>query len=105
MEDTGDAVDRLLLLAANALRPDIAVEEQLDAIDRYCREFSLLEPHLVGTGVEELAQRHKAVLDKAQRLFAGTALDIKSFQRKARGIMAYVDTLPRKISVTKNKKG
>jgi hypothetical protein len=105
MEQNEDAVDRLLALAAEALRTDSSLEEQLSAIEDYCQEFSRIESELSGQRLEELSRKHAAVLDKVKRLFAGAALDMKSFQRKARGIMAYVDTLPKKISVTKNKKG
>ena len=98
-------------LAEAALVAQEDPETQLTAIESYCEAFAKAEQAgslanlEAGEQTEALSKLHEKVLMQAAVLLDDTARDMQYFKKKARGIMAYVDTMPKKISVTKSKKG
>jgi hypothetical protein len=94
----------------------------VQAFDKYCQAFNIWQEDnrlnandntLANNSqssetteeIKKLLRLNKKVLDRAEKLFKQTAGQLQGFQLKAKGIMAYVDTLPKKISVTKHRKG
>ncbi len=55
--------------------------------------------------LELLLSKHEAVSAISDKLKAGIPDQMARLQTKAKGIMAYTDTLPKKISFTKTTKG
>lgn len=110
MADQGPLAD-LQELAEAALVVQDNPEAQLTAIETYCEAFAKAEQAgsladlEAGEEAEILSKLHEKVLMQAAVLLDDTARDMQHFKKKARGIMAYVDTMPKKISVTKSKKG
>jgi hypothetical protein len=87
---------------------------RIAAVEKYADAFA--EWYQAGEGpdgpgacgraeLEGLAERHAQVVACVQALLAETAADMGGFHKKARGIMAYTDLLPKRISVAKLRKG
>lgn len=107
------AIERLMHLAKAALADHDNPEQQVDAIAAYCENFAeidaaaglAVEGEEEQIALEELAKKHEKVLERAACVLESTSKDMQYFKKRAHGIMAYVDTMPRKMSVTKPKKG
>jgi len=108
-----NAVDELLNLAHLCFEDES--EDQFEAIEKYCNQFSIwqdsfsqelnnLDPEMLKK-VELLSEQHQKVLNQAQVLLDGTEDKLQNFQKKAKGILSYLDILPKKISFAGTRKG
>lgn len=55
--------------------------------------------------LRELGDRHTQVLKLVEQLRNDTSSKLKVFRQRTRGILSYLDTLPKRISVLRSKKG
>lgn len=106
----------MLNLADSALLPADSSRERLDAIEQYSLQFGkwyqgLQDPERElcaeqsGEQIQELLKKHERIIMQVQEMQKDTSLDMVRFQEMAKGIMAYVDLLPKRVSLTKTKKG
>lgn len=113
-------IDELLQMAESiSALPDgdeqtAVIEQYVDAFGEW---FKLNEPLFRAGGgaagmqpaelkrVEALAASHAEVMRRVERLLGETSLKLGSLHKKAKGIMAYTDFLPKRISVARARKG
>ena len=105
---------QLIALAKVALAAGDPETESL-AIEGYCQHFDSWLKAQGGTiapatqnnraALQELSDLHTEVLSRAEVLLNSTSKDLQELKRKAKGIRAYIDILPKKISVTGSRKG
>lgn len=115
MNEDKITIAELCDLARAALTHNDFEDSAIAAFEDYCKNFNEWQAHRalekeLATSLESsetavLAQLHDQILKRAETLFRATAGQLQNFQIKAKGIMAYVDILPKKISVTKHRKG
>jgi hypothetical protein len=55
--------------------------------------------------MKELLKLHKQVLHIGEQLILDTSDERKALRKRGKGIMAYIDVLPRRVSVTGKRKG
>lgn len=111
----GDEVNvkKLLAAAEEVLVDQSSVEERLDRLERYVDLFSQWQEAFDTEAVSveeaeclnELQEQHAKVIEQVAALKSVSVSELGKFQRRAKGIMAYTDTLPRKISIAKERKG
>lgn len=68
-------------------------------------DLSLLEKSFGAANLKLLSERHRLVIAKVASLKEGTAEDLRNLKRRGKGIMAYTDTMPKRISLRKDRKG
>lgn len=100
----------LIQIAKLALAEENNIEACLNSIEQYTSEFDLwLQQDSSASEPEdvllELSSIHSLMLELGNRLKENTLLDIQSHKKRARGIMSYVDRLPRSIQIGTKKKG
>ena len=107
----------LISLADAALARDGAIETTISAIAQYSEAFGAwynsnrgnLEA-CDGTSperaqYEELDRKHRDVLQLSKVLIASTQIDLRKLKVKGKGILAYLDTLPERVSIRGSRKG
>lgn len=62
------------------------------------------QPEMVGT-LQEVQRKHTQVIEKAEGVKSGVAEALRSLKHRGRGIMAYADPYPRRISTMRTRKG
>lgn len=77
----------------------------VDAFSRWTSETDGQVPELDRQSLEELADLHAKVISIAEDLKSDAARQLRDFGIKKRGMKAYVDPLPQRISVRRPKKG
>lgn len=108
-------IKQLIDLADEALSEDFASVRFLDAMEEYVQAFAAWQKKVglgVAGGLEVQAQpdvdieqlklldkKHSKLLTRAGQLHEQTAKDLKDQQERGKGIRAYVDTLPKRLSV------
>lgn len=108
----------LLALAEAALAPGESADIIADRIAAYTEAFdrwysaacpSIEAGDAVPLGglalLRELEIRHAAVMDLAQEIMRRTDVELKGLRRKGKGIVAYTDTLPKRISTKRFRPG
>lgn len=89
-------------------------DEQLEVIEDYVERFGLWfeenrdrfeEDGFNRDVLEKLLSSHTEVMSKVQVLMTSTSDKLTALHRKARAILAYTDVLPKKISVSRSRKG
>ncbi|RMG42763.1 MAG: hypothetical protein D6719_05555 [Candidatus Dadabacteria bacterium] len=90
------------------------VEEVVEKLADYVESFSSLEKALMNSAAEfqqhttllrELESKHALVLSLAEELKDNTSKELRDLKVRGRGIMAYLDILPQRISVLGKRKG
>ena len=59
-------------------------------------------PQVLG---EELAGLHQQVLQVAEEQKQVTSVEMQKLREKGKGVLRYIDTLPRRVSFTRTKRG
>ena len=102
----------LIQLANNALKQDQEAEQTLVAIERYTEAFTTWyrenETRLSTLNKDQLLDlegKHETLLELARHLQGAVQGDMRTLKSKAKGIMAYEDVFPRRISISRDKKG
>ena len=105
---------QLIALAKVALAAGDPETESL-AIEGYCKLFDLWLKAQGGViapvdqnsrpALQQLSDLHAEVLARAEVLLSSTSKGLQELKRKSKGIRAYLDILPKKISVTGSRKG
>lgn len=108
-------IKELLDLAQRVFDKDQPVDEIIARIDNYIQIFNkwydanLNIPEdkitLSAEEVKIVRESHAGVLTLAKTLKLDAVTSLKAFQQKSEGIMAYTDTLPKKLSSRKTRKG
>ncbi|MEZ4754494.1 MAG: hypothetical protein R3A13_09345 [Bdellovibrionota bacterium] len=109
-------LDDLLNLAIKAASSTDEIDQQIDLIQSYFTAFTdwmennekSLDSASETLSVDKLNQlnnQHQAVLKKANKLKEQTKKDLIAQHAKGKGIMTYTDILPKRIRVTKQRKG
>jgi hypothetical protein len=125
-------IDQLIALARSILKeqeacgedlsegeeepPASTVDELIDRVEGYAEDFSVwFEAHKEyflekeASGLEpqmkELLELHKRVLFVAEKLLTDTSQERKALKKRGKGIMAYLDVLPRRVSITGKREG
>ena len=101
------AIERLVKLSQAVLDCE-GSEACIDAIDLYCKEFE--QWYSTGGSLDEAALRllsdqHQKVLARAEAARDEAQHGMRQVHQRARGILAYIDDLPKRVSYRKGKKG
>jgi len=104
------SLSEILTLGQRATSGELSGDALVSAIIDYCSTFQSWydEADLSVEAPEELArleQVHSLVLSQAQVLQDQVSAGLKAVKAKGKGIMAYTDILPRKVSSVRAKKG
>lgn len=104
-------IQDLIDLAQAALAQNLSQLESLERAAAYSEAFQhWIESNpkfdeLELTALQELNNLHATILDGAQKLQEQTSADLRTLRTRAKGILAYADVLPRRISTLRVKKG
>lgn len=109
-------IQELIALAEKVLRKDDEIDNLLDIAVEYTEKFSVwfdanrsaFEQPVsdeIRSQVEQLDLLHGRVLQLLDSWKTDTVKSLKAHQKKGKGMMAYLDVLPKKISVLKTHKG
>lgn len=105
-----------LISQADELLAETSPEEALPKLEAYAADFDAWferyqksvdsgSPLADKSALEELLTRHEKVVDLTSRMQDTFPEEMKKLKQKGKGILAYTDTLPKKISFTKTRKG
>lgn len=106
----------LILLADSALNPELTEDDFIIKLEEYTEAFDkwfTKNSHSLRTeaakwdqqALDALVSKHEEIANKTQILQDRAPEDMRKLKRKGKGIMAYVDILPKSIGFTKVKKG
>lgn len=100
----------LIQLADVIFEADIPLEEVLNRLDAYATLFDVWyaahsDKLSSDAEVALLEERHHKVIECAAELLKGTSAELAKLKLKGKGILAYTDTLPKKISFRRPRKG
>ncbi len=103
-------IEKLIELAEHTLEEGLEPPEKLARIESYFDAFELFAPRLKEEKFEEnelriLLAKHEAVMRMTSSFRDDTSKELRTLRKRGRGIIAYMDILPRKISMITNKKG
>lgn len=93
---------------------DRPVDETIDSIERYSERFTdwfernraaIEQGAMQSPELSELLSLHERIVDLVSRLMNDTSSRRSELKRRGKGILSYLDTLPRRLSVTGMKKG
>jgi hypothetical protein len=108
MKGETSKTSQLISLALEALEEGLDEEVRLERIERYSTSFGAwMESGGSASDSERatLLTLHSRVLTQAEELLEQIGKARKSLHSRARGVMKYVDTLPKRISWTRGRKG
>lgn len=106
-----EELEKLIELADRALEANLRSSEAPELIEAYAEAFSKWESGHKKLGsadearLKELSAKHAALIGRLATMKEATAGDIRRLKLKGKGILAYTDILPKKISVTRKRKG
>lgn len=98
----------LISLAEKIIDPALGVDDVVELLGEYTTG---LDKWLSGSqagdpeDLQLLAKRHDEVVKKALSLKDDASLELRKVKAKGKGILAYVDILPKRISFGTKKKG
>lgn len=112
VSNSNNTVTNLLTLAneilADSAGPDSIVlnlERYVTDFQKWWEEFDSGRIEVEQSLLEKLSERHEKVLDLARDLQSQTGQVLQDTRRKSKGMIAYVDCLPKRISTRRVKKG
>ena len=99
----------LLAIADQILSGKDQADQAVDLLEHYSNGLDDFLQQFESKGLEEssqirreeileLAEKHRQIIEYAERFKAVTGDQIKSLKRRGEGLIAYTDTLPRKIA-------
>ena len=111
-----DDLDKLIQTAKEACASEGEIDEQIDRVEKYFTAFAdwmdvnqeVVEAHPETYSMDKLKDlnnRHQSVVRFASDLKAKAKKDLIAQHARGKGIMTYTDFLPKKIRVTKERKG
>ncbi|MBX7138437.1 MAG: hypothetical protein K1X83_10685 [Oligoflexia bacterium] len=103
-------IQRVLEFGQTLLAGEYDASELLSKIEEYSQLF---EQFMAAGGLkqsakddlQQLADLHAEILELADSARQGTAANLKSLKHRAKGLMAYADNLPKRVSTRKPRKG
>jgi hypothetical protein len=109
-------IQQLIEMADRILTEDNLSDELIDQIADYSAHFGKWyavykdsfvqdDDSNVAGELETLLLKHEQVIGRVEDLQGQTSGDLKEFRQRAKGILAYVDVLPKRISFSKKRKG
>lgn len=85
------------------------MEDQTARIEAYSEAFSRWyaeNPNPTESEqLERLSRHHTEILEKVAELRELTSIDLRNLKKKGKGILAYTDVLPKRISFGRKRKG
>ncbi len=101
---------KLLEIARKALNQEQSSDDLITSIEEYISAFEIwsnkgLFETLKKEEGEEVLELHKQVVEKAQNLKQDMELKRTELNKKAKGVLSYLDTLPKRVSHTRGRKG
>ncbi len=108
------SLSELVVQAGVILKADRSdIDALLDEIDAYTEDFAAWysgfeeEPAESSelSQLEELNELHSGVIDLATRLQSQTSKQRQELKKRGKGILSYVNVLPKRISFLKGRKG
>lgn len=90
--------------------------ESIDIIEDYSRVFGewfaaegaemvQRQPIDAVPQLKELLEKHGRIMDLLRTLQVQTTTEMRTFHQRARGILSYVDVLPKHVSIVGHRKG
>lgn len=104
-------IKQLLQFANDVLNDDANSSTLLERIQVYFDAFEEFRPSLENmkldsrTDLVQLLEKHNKVLRVTMELREDTSRAIRELKKRGKGIMAYTDVYPKKISLGSQKKG
>ena len=105
-------VEDTIRTAEAVIASDSDVDERISQLTSYVDSFNLLFKEIEAQAIqadraelEILAALHEQVIGVAVSLLGGTSVDLRDLQKKGKAILAYTDTLPKRVSMRGKKKG
>ncbi|MCO6431795.1 MAG: hypothetical protein J5J00_13130 [Deltaproteobacteria bacterium] len=109
-------LQELIRLADEVLADTKASDEGLERLENYCKSFDLWfaaseqlirskDPAIDSHQVNVLLTKHERIAELAQRLQDEIPGELRKLKQRGKGILAYTDLLPKKISYIKPREG
>lgn len=116
---SGVGISALIELAEKALVEGADIDELISHIEAYSAAFHPWyeehkeafeqgvegEPVVDRDDLERLLKLHTEVLGRAESLQKGTSSDLMALRGRRKGMMAYIDILPKRLSTRRTRKG
>jgi len=104
-------IKQLLQFANDVIENDDSSSNLLEKIQIYFDAFEVFRPSLENmkknseTDLHQLLEKHNKILTITMELRDETSREIRELKKRGKGIMAYTDIYPKKISLGSQKKG
>lgn len=109
VSDLLDLAEQVLDSTGEPGRFVAVLEEYSDAFAQWMSDSELESRGVIEAEKQpllELAEKHGQIIESAQRIKDLTGEEVKNLKQKSRGLMAYVDGLPKRMTgFFSNKKG
>ena len=110
------STNKVALLEGEEKAAELPVDQLIDRVEGYAEDFSVWfeehqeyflekDPHTLEPKMKALLELHKQVLFIAERLLTDTSQERRELKRRGKGIMAYLDVFPRRVSITGKREG
>lgn len=107
-----NALESTLRAAETVLASGEDIDSCITAIDAYVAALSKLlkqldaaEHQFPADDLRQLESLHQQILTIATALLGNTSIDLRQLQAKGKAILAYTDTMPKRVSIRSEKKG
>lgn len=102
-------IPELQSLAQKLLTEELQTAEFIELLNDYSEAFEVwypsIDPKNNAPDIRALLDLHSALVEKAQGVLKSAGAEIAKLNIKGKGIRAYTDILPKRISTTKVQKG
>lgn len=105
---------QLIKISEKILTQNLSEDQLVESLDQYLQYFtaymqtidalSVDQRRIKATELEQLNHEHKKVIDKTLKTKAGVSSEFKTLREKEKGLIQYIDNMPKNISLYLNRK-
>lgn len=82
-----------------------AMDAYVAALNKLLKQLEAESPGYKAADLARLEPLHQQVLAIAMQLLGNTSIDLRQLQAKGKAILAYTDTMPKRVSLREKRKG
>lgn len=105
LESTVAAAKRVLESSGDAESCITGLDAYVAGLNKFLKQLEEMPEKFPREDLAMLDGLHQQVLATAVQLLGNTSIDLRQLQAKGRAILAYTDTLPKRVSIRAKQKG
>jgi hypothetical protein len=105
LESTIRAAETVLVSGGDIDACITAMDAYVAALNKLLKQLEKKTGDYAGEDVAPLEPLHQQVLAVAMQLLGNTSVDLRQLQAKGKAILAYTDTMPKRVSIRGKQKG